>query len=195
MSRISAQPPGSVGDHAGEVAGRLDLLAAIDALPARDRECLQLAEWEQNVRPGTTLGSGQTIARLADRPDVRRAETAREAVEQIAFDLTQFKEAHRLDQVVVLNVSSTEPPFETGDAHSSMSRLAATLDRRPPALPASSIYAYAAIHLGMSYVNFTPSLGATIPSLEELAVAPAPCPLSPALCCFSTAKIGPLALM
>src|SRR3954449_5773053 len=26
----------------------------------------QLAEWEQNVRPGTVLGAGPTIARLAD---------------------------------------------------------------------------------------------------------------------------------
>jgi RNA polymerase sigma factor (sigma-70 family) len=46
-SRLGAEPAGQVGDHAGEVASRLDLLAAIEALSARDRECLQLAEWEQ----------------------------------------------------------------------------------------------------------------------------------------------------
>jgi RNA polymerase sigma-70 factor (ECF subfamily) len=46
-SRLSAEPAGQIGDHAGEVARRVDLLAAIDTLSVRDRECLQLAEWEQ----------------------------------------------------------------------------------------------------------------------------------------------------
>jgi myo-inositol-1-phosphate synthase len=139
-----------------------DLVAACDE---------QLAEWDENVKPGTVLGSGSTIARLADRPEVHRAETAREAVEQISADLLHFKATRKLDEVVVINVSSTEPPFETGDVHASAKRLGATLDRRPPLLPASSLYALAALDLGLPYVNFTPSLGATIPALEELAVA------------------------
>lgn len=45
--RVVAETSGSIDDHAGEVARRVDLLTAIDALPARDRECLQLAEWEE----------------------------------------------------------------------------------------------------------------------------------------------------
>ncbi|MFO0844227.1 MAG: inositol-3-phosphate synthase [Gemmataceae bacterium] len=139
-----------------------ELLAACDG---------QLAEWEQNVKPGTILGSGSTIATLADRPEVHRAETPREAIQQIERDLAQFREANRLDEVVVINVSSTEPPFETGDVHASLPRLAEALDRRPAPLPASSLYAFAALDLGIPYVNFTPSLGATIPALEELAVA------------------------
>src|SRR5262249_44078746 len=74
------------------------------------------------------------------------------------------------DQVVVLNVSSTEPPFTTGEVHQSYERLAAALDARPVPLPASSLYAWAALDLGFPYINFTPSLGATFPALEELAV-------------------------
>jgi len=131
----------------------------------------QLAEWEANVRPGTVLGAGPTIARLADRPEVHRAETTREAIAQIEGDIADFRARNSLDQVVVVNVSSTEPPYETGDAHASFPQLARTLDRRPPAVPASSIYAFAALDLGLPYVNFTPSLGATIPALEELALA------------------------
>jgi RNA polymerase sigma-70 factor, ECF subfamily len=45
--RVAASTAGQVDDHAGEVARRVDLLAAVDGLPARDRECLALAEWEQ----------------------------------------------------------------------------------------------------------------------------------------------------
>jgi myo-inositol-1-phosphate synthase len=36
-------------------------------------------------------------------------------------------------------------------------------------LPASSLYAHAALDLGMAYVNFTPSVGASLPALDELA--------------------------
>lgn len=139
-----------------------DLIAACDE---------QLAEWEANIRPGTVLGSGSTIARLADRPQVSRAETAREAIEQISRDLVAFREKNRLDQVVVINISSTEPPFEIGEIHTSLQRLNTALDRRSTVLPASSLYAFAALDLGLAYINFTPSLGATIPALEEQALA------------------------
>jgi len=115
------------------------------------------------------LNAGATIGRLVELPEAQRAETARAAIDQIQTDLRRFKEAHRLDQVVVLNVSSTEPPFDVGEVHDSLERLTATLDRRQTPLPSSSLYAWAALDLGLPYVNFTPSLGASIPALEELA--------------------------
>lgn len=129
----------------------------------------QLAEWEANVRAGTVLGAGPTIARLADRPEVHYAQTPRAAIEQIKADVAAFRQGQRLDQVAVINVSSTEPPFEPHEAHASLERLEAALDRRQAVLPASSLYAYAALDLGLPYVNFTPSLGASVPALEELA--------------------------
>ncbi|NBO93775.1 MAG: myo-inositol-1-phosphate synthase, partial [Planctomycetia bacterium] len=127
-----------------------------------------LAAWEANVRTGTLLGAGPTIAKLADRPDANKAKTARQAIEQIKADLVAFKETNKLSQVVVANVSSTEPPFETSEVHQSLAKLNAALDGSP--LPASSLYAYATLDLGLPFVNFTPSLGATCPALEELAV-------------------------
>jgi myo-inositol-1-phosphate synthase len=46
---------------------------------------------------------------------------------------------------------------------------AALKANKVPVLPASSLYAYAALDLGFAYVNFTPSLGAGVPALLELA--------------------------
>jgi myo-inositol-1-phosphate synthase len=130
----------------------------------------QLEAWEKNIHPGTILGAGPTIGKLAELPEVQRADTARAALAQIQTDLRAFRDAHKLDQVVVVNVSSTEPPFATGEVHQSYERLTGTLDSRPVPLPASSLYAWAALDLGLPYINFTPSLGATFPALEELAV-------------------------
>jgi myo-inositol-1-phosphate synthase len=115
------------------------------------------------------MNAGPTIARLADRPETLRTSTARVALEQIKTDLRAFEENNRLDQVVVVNVSSTEAPFQTGDAQSSIEKLNAALERQPAALPASGLYAWAALDLGLPYVNFTPSLGASTPAHQELA--------------------------
>jgi myo-inositol-1-phosphate synthase len=133
--------------------------------------CLpDLDRWTENVRPGTVLNAGATIARLADLPEVQRAETAKAAVARIQADLQAFREAHRLDQLVVANVASTEPPFETGDVHASLERMLPALEQRNhPVLPASALYAWAALDLGLPYVNFTPSLGASFPAIQQLA--------------------------
>ena len=138
--------------------------------PALADACREdLARWEANIRPGTLLGCGRAITRLADRPDLRETETARETIERLQADLRHFRDAHRLEQVVVVNVSSTEAPFETGEEHESLERLTPALDRRQSPLPASSLYAWAALDLGLPFVNFTPSLGASVPALLELA--------------------------
>jgi myo-inositol-1-phosphate synthase len=130
----------------------------------------QLDEWSRNVRPGVVYRPNPVIAALADRPDVRPAPSPRAAVEQVQADLRQFQTEHRLDQVAVVNVASTEPPFELGDEHQTLAALEAALDRTAPAvLPTSGLYAFAALDAGFPFANLTPSRGAGVPALEELA--------------------------
>jgi myo-inositol-1-phosphate synthase len=127
-----------------------------------------LERWEANLRPGTLLNCGATISHLADRTDLPSSDTSRQAIERAQNDLREFRDRNKLDQVVVVNVSSTEAPFELGDVHESLERLTPALDRRQPPLPASSLYAWAALDLGLPYLNFTPSLGASQPALLQL---------------------------
>jgi myo-inositol-1-phosphate synthase len=134
--------------------------------------CLsELDEWSANIRPGTVLNAGSTINRLADLPEAHRSDSPRAAFEHIKADLLSFKEKQKLDQMVVVNVASTEPPFELTEVHNSLDRLVPALDNTDlQLLPASALYAGAALELGLPYINFTPSLGASIPALAELAV-------------------------
>jgi myo-inositol-1-phosphate synthase len=130
----------------------------------------QLDEWSRNVHPGVVYRPNPVIAALADRPDVRPAPSPRAAVEQVQADLRQFQTEHRLDQVAVVNVASTEPPFELGDEHQTLAVLEAALDRTATAvLPTSGLYAFAALDAGFPFANLTPSRGAGVPALEELA--------------------------
>ncbi len=129
-----------------------------------------LAAASARVRPGTKLGSGAVISRLGTWGDAKPARTAREAVDRIAADLAAFVEAERVDHLIVLNVASTEPPFTLGDVHQNWDTLSAALaDGGAELLPSSSLYALAALRNGHTYVNFTPSLGASIPALSQLA--------------------------
>jgi myo-inositol-1-phosphate synthase len=136
-----------------------------------------LAAIDSRVRPGNLSNSGATIAGLAGGA-MRDfgGESSKKAIERLQSDLGEFQKSAHLDRVIVVNVASTEP---AGDA-SSLPKRWETLARDLEAggarsLPASSLYAIAALDLGMPYVNFTPSLGASPPAIQELAVERGAC--------------------
>src|SRR4029079_9110056 len=88
-----------------------------------------LAEWSKNVQPGVVFRPDEATARLADRPDVRRAASPQAAIDGIATDLRRFRDAHHLDQVVVVNCASTEPPVELSAPLQSLSVFQSFLGR------------------------------------------------------------------
>ncbi len=91
---------------------------------------------------------------------------------QLQADLAAFVARNQLDQLVVINVASTEPPIESRAEHDDLAALRKAVNAGDvTALPQSSWHAYAAIAGGFPYVNFTPSPGASLPALIELAKA------------------------
>ncbi|MER5201459.1 inositol-3-phosphate synthase [Streptomyces sp. NPDC002755] len=74
-----------------------------------------------------------------------------ELIAAFAADIEAFTRRGGLARTVVVNVASTEPVAVEGGR-----------------LPASSLYAAAALRAGCAYVNFTPSAGVGHPALEEL---------------------------
>jgi myo-inositol-1-phosphate synthase len=130
----------------------------------------ELRQATNRIRPGTKLGSGPAIARLGDWGDQKLAKTPKQAVDRIASDLAAFVDAEAVDHLIVLNVASTEPVFTLGEVHLNWDTLNAALASGDVnLLPASSLYAIAALRGGHTYINFTPSLGASIPALYQLA--------------------------
>ncbi len=131
-----------------------------------------LAAASARVRPAPRIGLSRAVSRLADWPDAPECRTAREAVDLIAADLAAFEKAEALDHLIVLNVASTEPPFPIDATHQEWRALRPRLeDPNTAALPSSSLYALAAIEAGHTYINFTPSLGASLPALHERAAS------------------------
>ncbi|MFH1920575.1 MAG: inositol-3-phosphate synthase [Planctomycetota bacterium] len=146
---------------------------AID--PALIRECEpELREIDGRVRLGTIHKSGRTIEQLADA-GVPRQESPREAVQRVQEDMSRFASTAKLDHLIVVNVASTEPQVDPASVPPTWAELDPLLDRphlhQECPLPASSLYAIAALDLGYSYLNFTPSLGSAPAAIDELARA------------------------
>ncbi|MGH3974864.1 MAG: inositol-3-phosphate synthase, partial [Pseudonocardiaceae bacterium] len=93
-----------------------------------------------------------------------------QAARRLARDLRCFQQRHSLARVVVVNVSSTEPPVPGQPEHADLDRLEVAL-AYPEAvvLPPSALAAYAALRAGCGFVDFTPSVGARFPALVQLA--------------------------
>ncbi|GAA1617764.1 inositol-3-phosphate synthase [Actinoplanes couchii] len=89
---------------------------------------------------------------------------------RLVADLVDFRERHALDRVVVINVSSTEAAPEPHPAHDTLAALEQALESGATVLPPSALYAYAAFTAGCAFVDFTPSAGARLPALAELAL-------------------------
>jgi myo-inositol-1-phosphate synthase len=122
---------------------------------------------DERIRPGTLVGAGRVITQLAG-DHVPRDETPRDAVARVRKDMADFAEAEKLDHVVVVNIASTEPVPDTTGFPTEWEEFEKLLDADPCPLPASSLYAIAALDLGFSHVNFTPSLGTTPAAFDEL---------------------------
>ena len=124
---------------------------------------------ETRLRPGTVVAAGEKICELADPAFVAQAETPRAAIAQVRADIEAFARDTGVGHVVVVNLASTEPPAAR-PIPPGWAELEPLLDD-PAAcpLPASSLYALAAIEAGASYVNFTPSTGATPEAIRQFA--------------------------
>lgn len=158
--------PGTWPAAAREIRDRSGALRG-PVVAAVERDLERLDRW---VRPGIVAGSGAAIERLAGR---RKAERPAAFLDRARKDLAAFRRKERLDAVVVVNAASSEPPLD-GD----LERRLATWEgferevaRRGARIPASVLYAAAAIESGCPYVNFTPSAGASPAGVAERALA------------------------
>lgn len=129
-----------------------------------------LLEISRDVTSGCSLNCGEEVSGMAGDRGIENGRTASEVVAEIQRQIKAFRERHRLQRVVVVNLASTEAAPEMPREYQSLKEFARLIveDRRK-LLCASVLYAYAALDLGCPFVNFTPSFGSSIPALEELA--------------------------
>jgi myo-inositol-1-phosphate synthase len=116
----------------------------------------ELATSEQHLRPAPAMVAGQP---------------PREFVRAVQRDLGEFRTATGARRVIMVNVATTEPLTPSDLLALDLAGLERMLDTPGSRLPISALYAYAALDMGVPYVNFTPSVGASLVGLEALAQA------------------------
>ncbi|WP_158828475.1 inositol-3-phosphate synthase [Mucilaginibacter lacusdianchii] len=94
--------------------------------------------------------------------------TRLEMANELMEDIKNFQEANGLDRVVVLWCGSTEVYFEESEVHQSVEAFEAGLAADDSRIAPSMLYAYAALKLGVPFVNGAPNLTVDIPALVEL---------------------------
>lgn len=128
-----------------------------------------LSDIQSHITLGTAVNCGEAIQGLAEVP-LSACGDFREEIGHIRTMLTTFKASKSLDEVVVVNLASTEPALPNTPDHQEPAALEACLDRNErDSIRASTLYAYAAIREGCPYINFTPSNGALPPALVQMA--------------------------
>ncbi|MEM1452579.1 MAG: inositol-3-phosphate synthase [Planctomycetota bacterium] len=128
------------------------------------------AAFEAAIRPGVLDAADTGFADLDPRAADLGSLPPRQQIAALRADLDAFQSEHDLERVVVVHVASTEASFAAQEAWRSLETFEAALDAEV-AQPASLLYAYAALGSDRPFVNFTPSLGAAVPALVELATS------------------------
>jgi myo-inositol-1-phosphate synthase len=158
--------------QAGSVVETAERLHERNGVPDRDtldavRDDLDAID--DRIVTGTARNCGRTVAEIADDAAFDDGTLSlREIVERIRTDYAAFREDENLDRIVVVNVASSEPLPADPDQYDSVEAIEAALDADDP-LPASALYAYAALSEGHPFVNFTPNAANALDGLRELA--------------------------
>jgi myo-inositol-1-phosphate synthase len=84
-------------------------------------------------------------------------------------DMQSFQETRACDRLVIVWCGSTEKYTEVSDVHESLAAFEKGLKENDPRIAPSMIYAYAALKLGIPFLNGAPNLTVDIPALVQLA--------------------------
>jgi len=111
----------------------------------------------------------RSYAANLDGDHIKQAATKTELVKMVMDDIENFKEAHDCSRIVMVWCGSTEIYLEPSAVHETIESFEEGLQNNDPAIAPSMIYAYAAIKLGVPFMNGAPNLTCDIPALIELA--------------------------
>ncbi|HEY4110232.1 inositol-3-phosphate synthase [Puia sp.] len=104
-----------------------------------------------------------------DGTHIKQADTKMALAKAVMDDMLNFQESRGCDRLVIVWCGSTEKYIETSSVHETLAAFEKGLKENDPRIAPSMIYAYAALKLGVPFLNGAPNLTVDIPALVELA--------------------------
>lgn len=111
----------------------------------------------------------KNYVKLIDGPNVKQGATLMDKAEMLMEDIRQFKERNNCSRLVMIWCGSTEVFHSKIHVHETMEAFEAGLRNNDPAIAPSQVYAYAALKLGVPYINGAPNLTTDVPALAGFA--------------------------
>jgi len=120
---------------------------------------------------GALQGSDRALEQLFGRDlENFRQNNKSMFIDKIRADIHNFKKENSLKKVIVVNVASTDRPYEHSKSWDGLEAFQNGIATNDPNISTFMLYAYAALVENCDVINFTPSKMLDIPAIEELAI-------------------------
>lgn len=143
------------------------------ALKAGVLEKTEIDSLEQELRklkPHKAVFSKDYVKKL-DGQHIKHGANKMDLAQQLMADIAAFKAEKQLDRMVMAWAASTEVYLEADAVHLSLDSFEQAMRDNHPAIAPSMIYAYAALQMGIPFLNGAPNLNLEVPALRALAQA------------------------
>ena len=143
--------------------------AALKAGVLEKQHVDQLKDFLVGIRPMPAAFEQRWVKNLHSN-NAKTGKTKMDLAEQVMEDIRQFKKREGAERLVMIWCASTEVFSEPRPVHETMESFEGGLRSNSPDIPPSMIYAYAALKLGVPFINGAPHHTVDIPSLTNLAI-------------------------
>jgi myo-inositol-1-phosphate synthase len=121
------------------------------------------------IKPWKAVFNRKFVRNL-DGKNVKTGKTHQDLVDQVKEDIEKFKKEKNISRMVMVWCGSTEIYQEMiPGVHDTLANFEKALKENHPMIAPSMIYCYAALDMGIPYVNGAPNLCNDIPAFWELA--------------------------
>jgi len=148
-------------ENAYEAAKRAGVLKTSDIDKVKDEL--------ENIVPRKAVFDRKFVKNL-NGTNVKQAKTLMQKAEQLMEDITVFNKEKNIARNVMIWCGSTEIFIKPTDVHKNLLNFEDGLKNNSPDISSSMIYAYAALKMGIPFINGAPNLTVDIPALYELAL-------------------------
>jgi len=142
--------------------------AALKAGVLKEDLLKQVREELGDLKPMKAVFSNDYV-KLISGPNVKKGENKYDLAQQLIEDIQNFKEAKKVESMVMVWCASTEVYREPTHVHQSIEAFERGLKENSPDIAPSQIYAYAAISCNVPFANGAPNLTVDIPAMIDFA--------------------------
>ncbi|OQP57191.1 inositol-3-phosphate synthase [Niastella vici] len=122
----------------------------------------------ETIKPMKAVFDRDYVKNL-DGTFIKQSATKWEAAQELIRDIETFKKENNVSRVVIVWTGSTEKYLEQSAVHETIASFEAGLKNNDAAIAPSMVYAYAAVSIGVPFINGAPNLTTDIPAIVQLA--------------------------